>query len=76
LSGCAQHNQKEIVTLQKTKIEYVKVPEELLDKEPMPTLPLKVDMQSDIAKYISDLWNSAYSCKEDMKRIEEFNNKE
>ena len=62
---------------QKLVIEtvYVKepVPEELLRCTPVPRPPLDIEMQSEVAEYIVEIWGSATECFEKMQKIREGN---
>ena len=70
MTGCESCKTPEpkIVIVHETKIVPLTIPDELIDTDPLPEIPL-MNKQSDVANYVTDLWNSGNSCKEDMKRI-------
>lgn len=78
LSGCSQKIPKPIVktvVVTKVKVKKIIVPEELLVIQPIPKVPSNITLQSQVAKYIVNLYNSAKSCVENEKLIKEWNSK-
>lgn len=74
--GCGQNTPAPIVntiTVTKIKIHKEKVPEELLNTIPIPKVPNNISMQSQVAGYVLDLYNSASSCHENINAIKEWN---
>ena len=78
LTGCSQKMPEPVVktvVVTKIKIKKITVPEELLVIQPVPSVPDNITLQSQVAKYIIELYNSAKTCTEDKMLIKEWNSK-
>jgi len=74
--GCSQKMPEPIVktvTVTKIAIQKDKIPSSLLDTKPLPKVPKNIKLQSQVSAYIIDLYNSASSCKANIKSIKEWN---
>lgn len=74
--GCSQKAPDPItktVTVTKIVIQKDKIPEGLLKTKPIPKVPKDISMQSNVANYIIDLYNSAISYKQNLKSIKRWN---
>jgi len=47
------------------------VPKQFIDTSSLPSIP-DAKMQSEVSSYIVDLWDSAFTCKQNMRAIENF----
>lgn len=79
LAGCSQNLPKPLVhnvIVTKIVIHKEKIPSQLLQVKPIPKVPKDISMQSDIAGYIIELYNSASSYKDSIDSIKKWNNRE
>ena len=75
IEGCACRQPKpEVITkvVTKIKIKKVYIPKELLVIKPIPKVPNNIKLQSQVARYVLDLYESAKTCKDDKKLIIEY----
>lgn len=74
--GCSQKVSGPIVktvTVTKIVVHKENVPKQFLVSTPIPKVPKNIKLQSQVAGYIIDLYESAKSCKENLKSIKEWN---
>jgi len=74
LMGCSQKMPEPTVrTVTKVVIQKQSIPSGLLSIPPLPRVPKNISLQSQVAKYIIDLYNVASQYKQNLNSIKEWN---